>query len=179
MGKKNYPNLDSFTVVQKLIDEAAKAQSDKTRTIRTSAIPDVLGAALGTVIGGAASAAWIGGAAAAGTSGAAAITSGLAGVGSIVGGGMMAGLAVAALPVALLAVGGYAVVNHRNQTKLKERGQMLYQETLRQHQNLIEQLRREANATRERREYLESLVVLLRDALRRLQEDLGPHALAS
>lgn len=178
MGSKNYPKLEAFNVVQKLLEESAAAQSDKTRTIRTSAIPDVLGAALGTVIGGAASAAWIGGAAVAGTSGAAALTSGLAGVGAVVGGGMMAGLAVAALPVAALAVGGYAFINYRNQAALKERGQLLYQEALRQHQNLIDQLKREANATRERREYLESLVILLKDAIRRMKEDLGPHALA-
>ena len=179
MSKKNYPNLDALTVVQKLFDEASAAHADKTRTIRTSAIPDVLGAALGTVLGGAASAAWIGGAAVAGTSGAAALTSGLAGVGSVVGGGMAAGLAVAALPVAVLAVGGYAIINRRNQIKLKARGQLMYQEALPHHQQLIDQLKREANSTRERQEYLQSLVVLMRDAIRRLKEDLGPHALAS
>ncbi|WP_162899076.1 hypothetical protein [Deinococcus ficus] len=90
---------------------------------------------------------------------------------------MVAGLAVAALPVAALAVGGYAFVNGRNQKHLKRREQVLFQEALQQHQKLIEQLRKDANATRERQEYLESLVVLLKDAIRRLGEDLGPDAL--
>lgn len=177
--RNNYPTLEALTPVEKLVVEAAAARTDTARTIRTSSIPDVLGAAVGTVVGGVASAAWIGGAAVAGTSGAAALTSGLAGVGAVVGGGMVAGLAVAALPVAGLAVGGYALVNRRNQKRLKDRERLLYQEALRQHQAMIEQLQRERNATRERKEYLESLVILLNDAIRRMREDLGPHALAN
>lgn len=176
--QKNYPTLAALTPVEKLLGEAAVALTDKNRTIRTSSIPDVLGAALGTVMGGAASAAWISGAAVAGTSGAAALTSGLAGVGAVVGGGMVAGLAVAALPVAALAVGGYALVNRNNQKRLKQRQQLLFQEALRQNQMIIEQLKKEANGSRERKEYLESLVVLLNDAIRRLRSDLGPDAQA-
>ena len=45
---------------------------------------------------------------------AAGITSGLATAGSIVGGGMVAGIAVLAAPVAVLGIGGYAIVKHKN-----------------------------------------------------------------
>lgn len=44
---------------------------------------------------------------------AAGITSGLATAGSIVGGGMVAGIAVLAAPVAVLGIGGYAIVKHK------------------------------------------------------------------
>nr|WDS96444.1 hypothetical protein VW1_00016 [Enterobacter sp.] len=50
---------------------------------------------------------------------AAGITSGLATAGSIVGGGMVAGIGVLAAPVAVLGIGGYAIVKHRKNGKLK------------------------------------------------------------
>ena len=49
---------------------------------------------------------------------AAGITSGLATAGSIVGGGMVAGIAVLAAPVAVLGIGWYAIVKHKKNTKL-------------------------------------------------------------
>ena len=49
---------------------------------------------------------------------AAGITSGLATAGSIVGGGMVAGIAVLAAPVAVLGIGGYAIVKHKKNAKL-------------------------------------------------------------
>ena len=49
---------------------------------------------------------------------AAGITSGLAAAGAIVGGGMVAGVAVLAAPVAVLAVGGYAIAKRRRNAKL-------------------------------------------------------------
>uniref|UniRef100_UPI001F154FF2 hypothetical protein n=2 Tax=Enterobacterales TaxID=91347 RepID=UPI001F154FF2 len=50
---------------------------------------------------------------------AAGITSGLATAGSIVGGGMVAGIGILAAPVAVLGIGGYAIVKHRKNGKLK------------------------------------------------------------
>ncbi|ENM2126625.1 hypothetical protein AB6W13_003687 [Escherichia coli] len=49
---------------------------------------------------------------------AAGITSGLATAGSIVGGGMVAGIGVLAAPVAVLGIGGYAIVKHVKNGKL-------------------------------------------------------------
>ena len=49
---------------------------------------------------------------------AAGITSGLAAAGAVVGGGMVAGVAVLAVPVAVLAVGGYAIAKRRRNAKL-------------------------------------------------------------
>lgn len=49
---------------------------------------------------------------------AAGITSGLAAAGSLVGGGMVAGVGVLAAPVALLGIGAYALVKKRKNAKL-------------------------------------------------------------
>ena len=49
---------------------------------------------------------------------AAGITSGLGAAGAVVGGGMVAGIGVLAAPVAVLAVGGYAIAKRRRNAKL-------------------------------------------------------------
>ena len=49
---------------------------------------------------------------------AAGVTSGLAAAGGLVGGGMVVGVGVLAAPVAILAVGGYAIVKRRRNAKL-------------------------------------------------------------
>ncbi|GGJ59434.1 hypothetical protein [Deinococcus roseus] len=177
--KKNYQNLEALVPVERILSEASMALQQKTRTLATSSIPDVLGAVVGTLAGGAASAAWIGAAAVTGTTGAAALTSGLAGVGAVIGGGMVAGLAVAALPVAALAVGGYAVINRRNHKRLLDRERALLQDAMLKHQALIEQLQSEMHEGQERRDYLQRLVIVLSDAIKNMQEDLGAGGLAT
>lgn len=49
---------------------------------------------------------------------AAGITSGLAAAGSLVGGGMLAGIGVLAVPIAVLGIGGYAIAKKRKNAKL-------------------------------------------------------------
>ena len=48
------------------------------------------------------------------------ITSGLATLGAVIGGGMVAGIFVAGAPMALLGVGGYAFLDLRNKHLLRE-----------------------------------------------------------
>jgi hypothetical protein len=80
-------------------------------------VTEGLAAALGSGVGaaGSLSALYL-----AGTTGfsAAGITSGLASAGALVGGGMVAGVAVLALPVAILGVAGYAISKKRRNAKL-------------------------------------------------------------
>ena len=54
-NKMNFKSLDSLKSVANVINEAAAALHDKTRTIEKSSIPEVLSGALGAGIGGAAS----------------------------------------------------------------------------------------------------------------------------
>lgn len=80
-------------------------------------ITEGMATALGSGIGAAGSLAALYGLGVTGLS-AAGITSGLAAAGSIVGGGMVAGIGVLAAPIALLGVGAYALVKKKKNVKL-------------------------------------------------------------
>ena len=104
----NFQSVEALQSVVNVVNEAATALNDKKRTIRESAIPEVLGGALGAGIGGVGSFAGLYGLGVVGLS-AAGITSGLATAGAIVGGGMVAGVFILAAPVAGLAAAGVRV----------------------------------------------------------------------
>jgi len=168
----NFRSVDSLQQVVNVVNEAAAALNDKTRTIRESAIPEVLSGALGAGIGGVASFAALYGLGTVGLS-AAGITSGLATAGSIVGGGMVAGVFVLAVPVAVLAAGGVGVAAHLKNRQLCQEKERLYQEALRRHEAIIQALKDEADADKERLDYLQSLNILLAQAVKELKHDLG------
>lgn len=168
----NFRSVDSLQQVVNVVNEAAAALNDKTRTIRESAIPEVLLGALGAGIGGVASFAALYGLGTVGLS-AAGITSGLATAGSIVGGGMVAGVFVLAVPVAVLAAGGVGVANHLKNKQLRQEKERLYQEAIRRHETIIQALKDEADADKERLDYLQSLNILLAQAVKELKHDLG------
>ena len=177
MSKKNenFKNLEALVPVQNVINEAEAALNDPNRTIATSAIPEVLGAMGGALLGGA------GGFAAlyfAGTAGlsAAGITSGLAAAGALVGGGMAAGVFVLAAPVAVLGVAGYAVVKKHRSNKLRQEKDRLYHLALQKQQAIINELKNKAQLSKERVDYLERLNILLRKAIEDLQADLNKAA---
>lgn len=157
----NYSGLDSLVPLEDLLDEAVEALRDTDRTILTSGMPDVLGAAVGmsTVAGI--------GAAAAG------ITTGIAALGAIVGGGMLAGLAVVAAPAVLLGGIGYAAVSRYNGNELAERKEMLLQEVLRRHDAIINALHYEVDANEDRLDYLHALNIQLQSAIADLESDLA------
>lgn len=168
----HFQSLDSLKHVQTILNEASEALKDPKRTIITSAISEVLGAALGAGAGAAISfAALYAGGAVAGLS-AAGITSGLAAAGGLVGGGMAAGVFVLAAPVAILAVSGYAVFKSANSRKLRQEKERLYHEVLRKHDAIQRKLGMDLTASKERVAYLNALVILLSAALRDLKEDL-------
>lgn len=172
--KKNmkYQSVDSLQQVVNVVNEAAEALNDKSRTIRESAIPEVLAGALGAGIGGIGSFAALYGLGTVGLS-AAGITSGLATAGSIVGGGMVAGVFVLAAPAVVLAAGGVGAVSHLKNKQLHQEKQRLYQEALKKHEAIIQALKDESDADKERLDYLQSLNILLTQALKDLKHDLG------
>ena len=167
-----FPSVDSLQQVVNVINEAAAAVNDKTRTIRESAIPEVLAGALGAGIGGVGSFAALYGMGVVGLS-AAGITSGLAAAGGIFGGGMVAGVFVLAAPVALLAVGGVLLASDLKNKQLKQEKERLYKEALKKHEGIISALKAEADADKERLDYLQSLNILLTQAIKDLKNDLG------
>lgn len=170
-----FQSVDALQQVVNVINEAAAATNDKSRTIRESAIPEVLSGALGAGIGGVGSFAALYGLGTVGLS-AAGITSGLAAAGSIVGGGMVAGVFVLAAPAVILAAGGVGVAAHLKNKQLRQEKERLYKEALVKHQAIIDALKEEANSTKERVDYLQSLNILLQQAIKDLRKDLGETA---
>ena len=83
-----FQSVDSLQQVVNVVNEAAAAVNDSKRTIKESAIPEVLAGALGAGIGGVGSFAALYGLGVVGLS-AAGITSGLAAAGAVVGGGRL------------------------------------------------------------------------------------------
>ena len=168
----NFQNVESLQSVVNVINEAASALNDKNRTIRESAIPEVLAGALGAGIGGVGSFAALYGLGVVGLS-AAGITSGLATAGSILGGGMVAGVFVLAAPMAVLAVTGVGVASLFKEKQLKQEKERLYEEALVKQHAIIKALEEEINAEKERIDYLQSLNILLQQAIKDLKADLG------
>lgn len=168
-----YKNISALAPVEKLVNEAGAAIADPARTKSDDGqLNEALGLAGGVGAGGA-----MGFAALyfAGTTGLSAvgITSGLAAAGSIVGGGMVAGIGVLAAPAVILGVGGYALVSRRNVKKLIQRKEMLMQEILRKQNAVAEALKVENTRNNERANYLTRLNTLLQQAILDLRSDLG------
>lgn len=168
----NFQNVESMQPVVNVVNEAAIALNDKSRIIRESAIPEVLAGALGAGIGGVGSFTALYGLGSVGLS-AAGITSGLAAAGSIIGGGMVGGVFVLAAPVAGLAAVGVGVASHLKSKQLRQEKERLYKEALKKHDAIIKAMKDESDADRERMDYLQSLNILLQQAIKDLQRDLG------
>lgn len=167
-----FQSVESLQHVVSVVNEAAMALNDKSRTIKGSAIPEVLAGALGAGIGGVGSFAALYGLGTVGLS-AAGITSGLATAGSIVGGGMVAGIFVLAVPIVALAAGGVGIASHIKNKQLKQEKERLYTEALKKHEAIIRALKEETDANKERLDYLQSLNILLNQAIKDLNKDLG------
>lgn len=167
-----YQNAKALNPIQKLLTETRSALSDSERTKSNDPeLNETLIAAGGLSVGAAASYA---GLYFAGTTGLSAvgITSGLGAAGGLIGGGMVAGIAVLAAPAVILGVGGYTYVSQRNKRKLLEKKEMLLQEAQRKHHAIIQELSKKSQQTEERVEYLTQLNILLQSAIRDLQSDL-------
>ena len=177
-----FQNVESLQQVVNVVNEAAAAVNDKSRTIRESAIPEVLGGVLGAGIGAVGSFAALYGLGTVGLS-AAGIMSRLATAGgavsALLGGAVsasVAGIFVLALPVAGLAAGGVGVVSHLKNKQLRQEKERLYKEALKKHEVIIQALKSEADADKERLDYLQSLNILLTQAIKDLKKDLGKTA---
>ncbi|MEF9922361.1 MAG: hypothetical protein RR769_05530 [Anaerovoracaceae bacterium] len=175
----NFQSVGALQQVVNVVNEAAAALNDKHRTIKESAIPEVLCGVLGAGVGGVVSVAALYGLGTVGLS-AIGISSGLAAAGgtasAIVGGAlspMVVGIFVLALPVAGLAAGGVGLASHLKHKQLRQEKERLYQEALKKHEAIIYALKDEADADRERLDYLQSLNILLTQALKELKHDLG------
>ena len=177
--KMIFKNKDALQSVTNVLNEAACALNETSRTIKQSTIPDVLIGALGAGIGGAGSFIALYSLCAPGL-GAASVAGGLA----VAGGGFptvlgtaasatAAGASVIAAPAVAVAVIGVGVVVGVKHKRLQQEKESLYKEALRKQEAIIKALKEEVNATRERIEYLQSINILLTKVIKDLQKDLG------
>lgn len=177
MSKKgmNYKSFDSLENVKKVINASSEALKDANKTMLNTPIPELVGGIGGGIAGGIIAGGLIYGLGQTGLA-ATGITSGLKALGFGI--SMLTGVGVAAAIVAVPAVGGYALFTHAKNKRLKEEKERLYQEALRKHDALIATLKKESNASHERAEYLNRLVILLSEAIKTLKEDLDGGATA-
>lgn len=169
--KQNFGSLESLQSVVNVVNEASTALSDSKRTIANSSIPEVLTGAIGAGVGGAASFAALYGLGVTGLS-AVGITSGLAAAGAVLGGGMVAGIFVLAAPVATLAGVGVGIAAKIKKKHLEQEKERLYKEALIKHDAIINELKEQSQITKERADYLQSLNILLQQAIKDLKSDL-------
>ena len=85
----------------------------------------------------------------------------------------MAGVFVLAAPIAVLGGVGVGVASHLKHKQLRQEKERLYKEALSKHDAIIKALKEEADADKERLDYLQSLNILLQRAIEDLQKDLG------
>ncbi|MDU4960018.1 MAG: hypothetical protein E6X17_05070 [Sporomusaceae bacterium] len=174
-----FQSVEALQQVVNVVNEAAAAVKDKRRTMRESAIPEVLAGALGAGIGAVGSFAALYGLGTVGLS-AAGIMSGLAaaggGVSAVLGGAVsasVAGVFVLAAPVAVLAAGGVGIASYLKYKQLKQEKERLYQEAVKKQNAIIKALKDEKDADKDRVDYLTSLNILLQQAIKDLKADLG------
>lgn len=174
-----FQSVEALQQVVNVMNEAAAALSDKRRTMRESAIPEVLAGALGAGVGAVGSFAALYGLGTVGLS-AAGIMSGLAaaggGVSTVLGGAVsasVAGVFVLAAPMVVLAAGGVGLASHLKYKQLKQEKERLYQEAVKKQNAIIKALKDEKDADKDRIDYLTSLNILLQQAIRDLKTDLG------
>ena len=101
------------------------------------------------------------------------ITSGLAAAGGLLGGGMVAGIAVLAAPAVVLGGAGIGIASHVKNKKLREAKELIYKNAVAKQTAILNALKKEKDADKERIEYLTGLNILLQSAIEDLKYDLG------
>lgn len=167
-----FQSQDALKTVQSVIDDADLALHDKSRRMENSPIGEAVAGAVGVGVGAGVGFAglYLGGSVGLSAAG---ITSGLAAAGGLIGGGMVAGIAVLAAPAVVLGGAGLSIASHVKNKKLREVKELIYKNAVAKQTAIVEALSKEANADKERIDYLSGLNVLLQSAIKDLQHDLG------
>lgn len=172
-SEMKFQSQDALKTVQSVIDDADLALNDKSRRMSDSPLGEALVGAVGVGVGAGIGFAglYLGGSVA-GLS-AAGITSGLAAAGGLLGGGMVAGIAVLAAPAVILGGAGVGIASHVKNKKLREAKELIYKNAIAKQTAIVRALKKETDADKERIEYLTGLNILLQSAIKDLRYDLG------
>ena len=173
-NKMNFPNLDSLQPVVNVLNEASITLGDSTRTVKDSPLIEVFSTVLGGTSGAGVSFLALYTAGTVGLS-AAGITSALAAAGSIIGGGMVAGVFVLAAPIVGLAGVGTLAAKQIKKKQLRQEKKRLYEEIKEKYPLIEEEWKKiEGNSevSSDRKDLIKGLSILLKKALVELEEDL-------
>lgn len=168
----NYKTMEELNAARKIFDTIVGEIDNPNVTSSNSVFNELFAAGTGAAVGGTGSFIAL---SALGTSGLSAvgITSGLAAAGSVVGGGMVAGIGVLAAPAVVLAAGGVALVSSQKRKRLNNAKHTLLKEAVAKQNEIIESLKNQINISKEelaRKEfYIQSLTSLIQE----LESDLG------
>ncbi len=167
-----FQSQDALKTVQSVIDDADKALNDTSRKMSDSPIGEALAGAVGVGVGAGIGFAglYLGGVTGLSAAG---ITSGLAAAGSLIGGGMVAGIGVLAAPAVALGGAGIGVASHIKNKKLREAKELVYKNAIAKQTAIVKALSQETDADKERIDYLNGLNTLLKAAIEDLRHDLG------
>ena len=89
---------------------------------------------------------------------------------------MAAGIAVLAAPAVVLGTGAALATSRVKNKKLREAKELVYKEALAKQTAICKALKEEADADKERFDYLNGLNLMLKAAIKDLQHDLGVEA---
>ena len=164
-----FQSQDALKQLQAIIDEADAALNDKSRRMKDSPIQEVIAGAVGARAG--LSGLYLGGSVAG--LGAVGVTSGVAVTSGVIGGGIVAGLATIVAPAAIVCGGALCAVAHRKNKKLRDSKMLMYKNMIAKQTAIITELKDEADADKERIEYLIGVNNSLQSCIEGLQHDLG------
>lgn len=167
-----YRSLDALEPVKRALAEAGQAIDDRSRTIKTGEIPEVIGGVAGGTVGVGIGLMMLNTAGVAGFS-AAGLTSGLATLGVVAGGGMLAGIFVTGLPMAALGVAGYGALAARNKHLLAQAKEAALQDAVRKQDAILRELGDKVTLSEDRSKLLMDHNTILRRIITDLRSDLG------
>ena len=170
--KVKYKNIESLNLVNNIINEAAKEVNEPKKEIQEEEVKEIVGLTAGAGVGTATS---VGLLALLGTNGfsAAGITSALTSAGTLVGGGMAAGLGLIATPIALLGAAGYVALSKKKKKKLVKVKKELLEDAICK-QNLIKkELNNKTQLKQEKLDCLNAANISLKILIKDLKDDLG------
>ena len=138
MSEEFEKNLDNEEFLQQLFDDLDMINAE------VDDASEIGGAAAGMGIGAAASFGALYGLGTVGLS-AVGITTGLAAAGALVGGGMVAGIGVLAAPIAILAVGGYAIAHAAKVKRIRQLQKDVLAKALTKQNEILQRLHKKAS----------------------------------
>lgn len=167
-----FKDFESLKEIEDLLSKCDMAIDDKTCTVNTCKFPEKIGGIIGGSIGSVGSVALLYGMGSVTGLSAAGVSSGLVAVGGVIGGGMAVGATLLTMPVFVGAYAGSRLIKKRNENLLEQEKERLYVEAIKKQEAMIQEIKNESDAGKDRLSYLQGLNEMLIQVIRGLNKDL-------